>query len=48
MSIIETSNLLHATPVKIEHNLLVLDVGFAGVVTGSKRRWRELLLQSSQ
>jgi hypothetical protein len=27
-----------------EHHLLVLDVGFAGVVTGLKMRWRELLL----
>jgi hypothetical protein len=40
--------MLTATPVIAERNLLVLDVGFAGLVTGLKRRWREFLLQSSQ
>jgi hypothetical protein len=45
MNIYETPNMLTATPVKIEHNSLVLDVGFAGLVTGLRRRWREFLLQ---
>jgi hypothetical protein len=35
----------YAAHVRIEHHLLVLDAGVAGVVTGSKRRWRELLPQ---
>jgi hypothetical protein len=34
MSILEILNMLTATPARIEHHLLVLDVGFAGVVTG--------------
>jgi hypothetical protein len=37
--------MLTADPVTTEHNLLVLDADFAGLATGSKRRWRELLLQ---
>ena len=37
--------MLTADPVTTEHNTLVLDVDFAGLVTGSKRRWREFLLQ---
>ena len=32
----------HATT---ERHLLVLDAGFAGVVTGLKRRWGESLLR---
>jgi hypothetical protein len=37
--------MLAATPARTEQNSLVLDVGFAGLVTGLKRRWREFLLQ---
>jgi hypothetical protein len=37
--------MLTATPARTEHNSLVLDVGFAGLVIGLKRRWREFLLQ---
>ena len=41
--------MLTADRVTTGRNLLVLDVGFAGLVTGLKRRWREfILLQSSQ
>jgi hypothetical protein len=36
--------MLTAAYVRIEHHLLVLDAVYAGVVTGLKRRWRELLL----
>jgi len=34
-----------ATHVKTEHHLLVLDAAIVGVVTGSKKRWREFLLR---
>jgi hypothetical protein len=37
--------MLIADHVRIEHHLLVLDAGIAGVVTGLKRRWREFLLR---
>jgi hypothetical protein len=40
--------MLTAIPARTEHNSLVLDVDFAGLVTGLKRRWIEFLLQSSQ
>jgi hypothetical protein len=36
--------MLTADRVATGRNLLVLDVGFAGLVTGLKRRWREFPL----
>ena len=39
--------MLTAAHVRTEHHLLVLDAGIAGVVTGSKKGWKEFLLRQA-